>query len=127
MAALKTALVIGDAIALIVFSMWGRASHGMDLQAGSVLSTGLPFAITWFAAAALLGGYKPEAAAGPGAAAKRAALISVIAAPLAVVLRALFLQRPIPWTFLVVATTTTLIVMTVWRTVFALTRRRAGA
>lgn len=127
MTSLTAALVIGDIIALLVFSAWGRAAHGMQLEAASVLATGLPFAITWFIIAALLGGYKPEVVSSPGAAAKRAALINIIAAPLAVVLRALVLQRPIAWTFLVVATTTSLIVMTVWRTVFAFTRRRAGA
>ena len=98
----------------------------MSLGIQGLVSTALPVAVAWFGVGALLGGYRREAYATPGGAARRAALIWLVAGPLGVVLRALWLMRPIAWTFALITFVTNLILLTGWRAVFAwATGRRA--
>lgn len=122
-------LVVGDLIVLLLFSAFGRAAHELQLELRSVLTTALPFTIAWFAVGAATGAFRPAAYQSPAAAAGRVVLTNAISVPVAIVMRALWLNRTIPWTFLLVAFTTSLILLLLWRVAFALlwARRAAGA
>lgn len=121
-------LVAGDLVILLLFSAFGRAAHDLQMGLRGVLATALPFTIAWFVVGAFTGAFRPAAYSSPGSAAGRVVITNVIAVPLAIVMRALWLSRPIPWTFLVVAFTTSLILLLIWRVAFALVwgRRQAA-
>ena len=49
-------MAAGDAAAMLIFSAIGRVNHGSD--DGSTLATALPFLLSWFLVAPMLGAYK---------------------------------------------------------------------
>ena len=49
-------MAAGDAAAMLIFSAIGRVNHGSD--DGSILATALPFLLSWFLVAPMLGAYK---------------------------------------------------------------------
>ena len=54
----RPVLAAGDAAAIVVFAGIGRMNHASD--DGSVLLTALPFLVSWFLVAPLLGAYRCE-------------------------------------------------------------------
>jgi len=120
-------LVVGDLVVLLLFSAFGRAAHELQLGLRGVLATALPFTIAWFVVGSFTGAFRPAAYSSPGSAAGRVVLTNAISVPVAIVMRAPGLGRPIPWTFLVVAFTTSLILLLIWRVAFALVWARRQA
>ena len=49
-------MAAGDAAAMLIFSAIGRVNHGSD--DGSTFATALPFLLSWFLVAPMLGAYK---------------------------------------------------------------------
>lgn len=127
-------LIAGDLISFTIFAIIGRRSHSepADVLAWyEVLKTAAPFMAGWFLVAPWLGAFRAAdylrgATHGIGTVARRTALAWLVAAPLALLLRALLLQRGIPWTFALITFTTNLIFLTGWRSLFALLWRRRG-
>lgn len=123
------ALVAGDALAFILFSAIGRTSHGEAAGLAALLQvagTAAPFLAGWFLAAPLLGAYRPALLAGPRPMLARTALAWLAAWPLGLGLRALLLQRGIPLSFALVTFATVLVILSIWRGLFALGASRAG-
>jgi hypothetical protein len=121
----------GDALAFLVFSALGRASHseaaGLDAIM-AVAETAAPFAIGWFAVAPLAGAFKPEVVGRPRRMLARTALAWLLAWPLGLLLRALIRQAGIPLSFALVTLITNLLILLSWRGAFAwLASRRSGA
>jgi len=90
-------LLVGDLLVLLSFVWIGRSSHSLaitDIVAG--LLTAVPFVISWFAITPWFGIYKPAISRQWRSVAPRLLLAWAIAGPLSLVLRALFLGRPIP-------------------------------
>jgi hypothetical protein len=118
----RNALIAGDVIALVLFAVIGRNSHGMATGAAAIaatLFTAAPFIVAWFLVAPWLGALQPPYAQA-GSLARRTALAWLLAWPLALILRAVLLQRGIPLTFALIAGGVNLVLLVGWRSLFAL-------
>lgn len=127
---LLAVLIGGDVLALLAFAAIGRSSHGADSgfgAVGAVAGVALPFILGWLLAAPLLGLFRPEIVARPASVLQRVPLACVIAVPLGLGLRALFLQRGIPISFALVTAVTIVVIMLLWRGGFAWWQSRAAA
>ncbi len=103
---MPTILILGDALVFIYFAVQGRATH--DLALGSnpaltVLAVAAPFAVPWFALAALLGVFRAETIAHTGPALFWTAIAWLCAGSMGLVARSMILQRPLLPTFAAVA------------------------
>jgi hypothetical protein len=124
---LQGILLVGDTIALLIFAALGRGSHGEATWFAApfeVVKTAAPFMLGWFLVAPLLGAYRPSHP--PRMLLLYTLIAWVVACPLGLGLRALFLQRGIPLSFAMVTFITNLLLLTGWRSIFAwITSRRA--
>lgn len=123
-------LVVGDILSFLVFSALGRNSHGeaAGLRAiAEVAGTAAPFLIGWFAVASGTGALRGSVLRTPVALLKRTALTWLLAWPLGLLLRALFLQRGIPLSFAIVTGVANSVLLLGWRGIAAfLVARRAS-
>ncbi len=120
------ALALGDLIALIIFAAVGRASHDLVATQGvlrATLNTAAPFMLAWLLVGMVLGMYHGTALYPLKRVLWRTALAGVIAGPLGVAIRALWLRRPIIWVFMLVATATSTLALLVWRVGWSRLRR----
>ncbi|MCS6842227.1 MAG: DUF3054 domain-containing protein [Roseiflexus sp.] len=120
-------LVIGDALALLVFAAIGRASHGEDAgltALAQVTETAAPFIIGWFAVAPLIGAYRADITGAPQRMLARTTLTWLVAWPVSLGLRAFIRQTTIPLSFALVTFIAVLTIMTLWRSAFALIAAR---
>ncbi|MFP4436406.1 MAG: DUF3054 domain-containing protein [Chloroflexaceae bacterium] len=114
------ALVIGDIIAFLLFAAIGRRSHGeaAGLAAGlQVIETAAPFLLGWFLTAPFTRAYRQVT--GPAMMARRTALAWLIAWPLGLLLRGLYLSRGIPPSFAIVTLLSNGVILCGWRVLFA--------
>jgi hypothetical protein len=98
-------LIIGDVVIFMFFAFTGRETHapGDPNPIVNALPTLLPFLIVWFVIAALGRVHRSEVISNPRSALLRTLIAWVIAAPIAIVIRAMLLQRTaIPWQFVAV-------------------------
>lgn len=132
-----TALVLGDILAFLIFADLGRRSHGAaaGLTALSeVIKTAAPFLLGWFAVAPWFKAYRDERPPisdrqennmlfrrGPYVRMmlQRTTLAWLVAWPIGLLLRALFLWRGIPVSFALVTFISTLLILGGWRAGFA--------
>ena len=113
-------LIGGDLLVLLLFTWVGRSSHslsGTDISAG--LATAAPFIISWFLIAPWFGLFQVEVSHTWRKLVPRLLLVWLIGGPLAGLLRALFLGRPIPEgivpTFVVITMVIASLFMLIWR------------
>jgi hypothetical protein len=113
-------LVGGDILVLLIFVWVGRGSHslpGGDIVA--VLTTTAPFILSWFLVAPWFGLFRVEVIQSWRRLVPRLWLAWIVAGPLAALLRALFLGRPIPEgiipIFVLVTTGVAGLMMLIWR------------
>lgn len=116
-------LAVGDLLVLLSFVLIGRRSHALstaDFFAG--LYTALPFVLCWFLVTPWLGLFKRDVASNLSRLLPRLLVGWAIAVPLAHVMRAWLLERPIPQgiplTFVIVSLSYIGFVMLVWRVGF---------
>ncbi len=124
---MRLLLVGGDIVSFIVFAIIGRSSHGEAAGLAAmveVLKTAAPFLLGWFLVAPWLKAYRPPEGQ-TGAFLRSTALAWLVAWPLALLLRALFLQRGIPVSFALVTLISNLVLLLGWRGVFAWLTNRA--
>ncbi len=127
-------LVLGDILAFLIFADLGRRSHGAAAGLSAlfeVINTAAPFLLGWFAVAPWLKVYRDERrlTSNPSEPQQRAPLVRVmlqrttlawlVACPVGLVLRALFLWRGIPVSFAIVTFASTLLILGGWRAMFA--------
>ncbi len=120
------ALAVGDLIALVIFATVGGASHGLlggESPLIRVLNTAAPFMLAWLLVGMAIGVYRGTALYPVGRALGRTLAAGILAAPLGVVLRALWLARPVSWTFMLVATGASTLALLVWRVAWSRLRR----
>ena len=99
-------LVIGDIVIFMFFAFTGRETHapGDANLIVNALPTLLTFLIVWFVIAAVGRVYRSGVIANPRSAVTHTLIAWIIAAPIAIVMRAVLLSRTaIPWQFVVVA------------------------
>ena len=88
---------LADMLVLVVFAAIGRQSHAESNPLGAILATAAPFALTWSVVGYLAGVLAPLPR---WEWLRRTLLANVVSCAIALVVRALWLQRPdIPWTF----------------------------
>ncbi|HXD10383.1 MAG TPA: DUF3054 family protein [Anaerolineales bacterium] len=124
----RSALVIGDALALLVTTLIGFATHG-ELKSEFLLrmmAAVLPLTIAWFLLAPWFGLFQPENASKPKLL-WRPLLAMLFSAPLAVVLRGLILNSAILPIFALVFGATSALGVVVWRGLFIFLNRRNRA
>jgi hypothetical protein len=95
-------LVVGDVIIFVIFALGGRETHapGDPNPIVNALPTLLTFLIVWFVIAALGRVYRSGVIAQPRSALLRTLIAWLIAAPIAILIRAVLLSRTaIPWQF----------------------------
>ncbi len=98
-------LIIGDIIIFMFFAFTGRETHapGDANLMVNALPTLLTFLSVWFVIAAVGRVYRSGVMTNPKAAVLRTLIAWIFAAPIAIVIRALLLQRTaIPWQFVAV-------------------------
>jgi hypothetical protein len=98
-------LIIGDIIIFMFFAFTGRETHapGDANLIVNALPTLLTFLIVWFAIAALGRVYRSAVMTNPQSAVLRTLIAWIIAAPIAIIIRAMLLSRTaIPWQFVAV-------------------------
>ena len=90
-------LIIGDLLVILSFVWVGRSSHSLSMtNITESLSTALPFIISWFLITPWFGIYRAEVSCNWRKLVPRLLVAWAVAGPVALVLRALFLGRPLP-------------------------------
>jgi len=111
-------LISVDTLMLLVVTWAGFASHSRGLADGRWLSTFIPLVFSWFVAAPWLGLFQ-AGVADRLAEFWRPMVAGLLAAPLAVLLRAFWLQQTVIPVFGLVMIAMTAASMTVWRLAWA--------
>jgi hypothetical protein len=119
-------LMIGDVITFLTFSVIGRLAHAEGTALQNIVGTAFPFTLAWFLVAPLTRSFHADATEGVGTAAKRATLTWVLAFPLGLLVWSLIKARLPHYSFAIVAGLFTLILLTGWRSAFALVLGRGG-
>ena len=90
-------LIVGDLLVILSFVWIGRSSHSMSLNdVAAGLSTALPFFVSWLLITPWFGIYRSDVAQDWRKLVPRLLLAWAVAGPVALVLRALILGRPVP-------------------------------
>src|SRR5260370_1883185 len=118
-------LGIGDILVFLVFGVFGRISHGERVGLTALPEVGgptAPFAAGWFIVAPFVGAYRRDITAQPREMAKRTAFAWVLACPVGLTLRGIFVDHGAPpFSFAIITLLFVLIVMLLWRWPYALT------
>lgn len=116
-------VAIGDAAVLVVVTVAGFATH-LTLDAfGRMVVTTLASVVAWAAAGPIIGVYRSAVIADPRSV-WRVAWAWMLAAPLATFLRAMILDRDIPWAFVLVTLLLNGFALVAWRIAFGWWRAR---
>jgi hypothetical protein len=121
----KYILILGDALTLLIVALIGFATHGETSISflPRMLTTFIPLLAGWFLISPWFGLFNPEI----NSEIKqfwRPALTMFFAGPLAVVLRGLILNEPIPPIFAVVLSLTSALGLMIWRMIFLFFNRQ---
>ena len=113
-------LVVGDFLVLLLFAWVGRSSHSLSiLDIKAIIVTAAPFMIGWFLVTPWFGLFSADVSQNWRKLVPRLLIAWAIGGSLALVLRALYLGRPIPGgiipTFALVALGFTTLFMLIWR------------
>ena len=116
-------LVIGDALAFLVFAAIGRSSHGEAAGLASIpqiVLTAAPFAAAWFIVAPFAGAYRRELTAQPRQMAIRTVLSWVVSWPVAMALRGIFVDHAVPpLSFALITLIFNTFILLIWRWPYA--------
>jgi hypothetical protein len=107
-------LIPGDILAILIVTLVGFLTHYQGVAGWRWLSSFLPIVLAWFAVAPWLGVYHADHSRRAGAL-WRPVLAALLSAPLAAVLRALWLNSAIPPVFPVVLAATNALGFLIWR------------
>ncbi len=114
-------LVFGDIIVFLVFAAIGRRSHS---EVGGVLGiavTALPFAAAWFLVAPFVGAFKRGLERNTGKFSLRTFLAWLVAWPVAMLLRGVFVDKGVPpLNFALITLISNTILLQIWRVPFSL-------
>jgi hypothetical protein len=126
-------LVIGDLLCFLIFVALGRSSHGEASWFAAIpqiIITALPFAAGWFLVAPFVGAFRHKILAQPRAMVIRTVLAWLIAWPVGMLLRGIFVDHGIPpLDFALVVLVFNMLLLLIWRWPFAFNNsmRKRGA
>ena len=116
-------LVIGDALAFLIFAAIGRGSHGEATGLAAIPQialTAAPFAAAWFIVAPFAGAYRRELTAQPRKMAIRTILAWVLSWPVAMALRGIFVDHAFPpISFALITLIFNTFILLIWRWPYA--------
>ncbi len=115
---LSPVFVMGDITVLILFSLLGRSFHKMEFDFSSFLLTTLPFLFFWIFIGLLIGVFSQNIHLQIWVMIKKVALNTLIAVPLAILLRQLILGRPTDLSFLYASWAAVFSFILLWRLLF---------
>lgn len=121
-------LLIVESLLFLLFAVIGRTSHSLISVGGiqAVINTAMPFIIAWIVVGIFTGAYRGQSFYPWPRALGIAALTALIAGPLGVVLRQVWLQRDlndIAISFVLVATGVSTLLLSLWRLAWSRVRR----
>ena len=119
------ALPVGDFITLLIFAAVGRASHDIGGRSPflALFDTAVPFMLAFLIVGMLVGLYRGKALYPVSRVLWKTALTGIIAGPVGVALRALWLNRAIAPTFVLVGTLSSTVMLILWRVAWSRLRR----
>jgi len=126
-------LVIGDLLCFLIFVAFGRNSHGEASGFAAIpqiIITALPFAAGWFLVSPFVGAFRHKILAQPRSMVKRTAVAWLIAWPVAMLLRGIFVDHNVPpLSFAIIVLLFNMLLLLIWRWPFALNNsmRKRGA
>ena len=117
-------LVIGDLICFLIFAALGRNTHREASGFAAIpqiILTALPFVAGWFLVSPLVGAFRHKILSQPRAMVIRTAVAWLIAWPVAMLLRGIFVDHGIPpLSFALVVLLFNMLLLLIWRWPFAL-------
>ena len=120
-------LVIGDLLCFLIFVAFGRNSHGEASGFAAipqVIITALPFVAGWFLVSPFVGAFRHKILAQPRSMVLRTSVAWLIAWPVAILLRGIFVDHGIPplqlLQFAIVVLLFNMLLLLIWRWLFAL-------
>ena len=126
-------LVIGDLLCFLIFVAFGRNSHGEASGFAAIpqiVITALPFAAGWFLVSPFVGAFRHKILAQPRSMVIRTAVAWLIAWPVAMLLRGIFVDHNVPpLSFAIIVLLFNMLLLLLWRWPFALNNsmRKRGA
>jgi hypothetical protein len=117
-------LVIGDVLCFLIFVAFGRSSHGEASGFAAIpqiIVTALPFIAGWFLVSPFAGAFRHKVMAQPRSMVVRTAVAWLIAWPVAMLLRGIFVDHGVPpLSFALVVLLFNMLLLLIWRWPFAL-------
>ena len=117
-------LVIGDLLCFLIFVAFGRNSHGEASGFAAIpqiIITALPFAAGWFLVSPFVGAFRHKILAQPRSMVIRTAVAWLIAWPVAMLLRGIFVDHNVPpLSFAIIVLLFNMLLLLIWRWPFAL-------
>ena len=126
-------LVIGDLICFLIFAALGRNTHGEASGFAAIpqiILTALPFVAGWFLVSPFVGAFRHKILSQPRAMVIRTAVAWLIAWPVAMLLRGIFVDHGVPpLSFAIIVLFFNMLLLLIWRWPFALNNsmRKHGA
>ncbi|RME84172.1 MAG: DUF3054 domain-containing protein [Caldilineae bacterium] len=114
-------LYVGDFIAILLFAILGRRSHGLPTDAAAfaeTFQTAAPYLIGWFLVSPWLGAFRPLARQDILSTLRVIGLAFLPAFVVGSIVRALFVGHVSPWTFYVVTFVVLLALLLGWRVLY---------
>jgi cation transport ATPase len=117
-------LVIGDVLCFLIFVALGRSSHQEASGFAAIpqiIVTALPFIAGWFLVSPFVGAFRHKIMAQPKAMVIRTTVSWLIAWPVALFLRGIFVDHGVPpLSFAIVVLLVNMLLLLIWRWPFAL-------
>ena len=117
-------LVIGDLLCFLIFVALGRSSHGEASGFAAIpqiIVTALPFIAGWFLVSPFVGAFRHKILAQPRSMVIRTAVAWLLAWPVALLLRGIFVDHGVPpLSFAIVVLLFNMLLLLIWRWPFAL-------
>lgn len=118
-----TLLILGDILVFLIFSVLGRNSHDEPSGFGAflqVIGTAAPFMIGWFIVSPFFGLFKRKVVVSPKQMAWRTAVAWLIAWPIGLTIRSIFVKHLPPVAFALITLVFNMFFLLIWRWPFAL-------
>ena len=117
-------LVIGDILCFLIFTALGRSSHREASGFAAIpqiITTALPFIAGWFLVSPFVGAFRHRVVAQPKDMVIRTAIAWLLAWPVAMLLRGIFVDHGVPpLSFALIVLLFNMLLLLIWRWPFAL-------
>jgi hypothetical protein len=113
-------LVVGDTLALLLFSAIGRSNHAEDINLLDTIITAAPFLISWFLISPFLGAFSRNATSSKLSAFTGIIPGWIVSVPIGLGIRGLIRHTVPPTPFIIVSMIATLLILSSWRFLYVI-------